>query len=171
MKTNIPFIDKEGIHQIAPQNLLPVLKGFRIAAEVLPFKLFVFSFTAINESNGGDFTYETLINTIDKNLIIGWSSNQGIYNIYKLDGKKINGFQNNRSRVFFTAFPSDANFGIGPDFNCLVVQKSDIAENNVAFSTVDATGFAVNGVADNELGILILFDMNPSQINTTSQTL
>jgi hypothetical protein len=170
MKAKIPFIDQEGVHKIAPDGLFPSLKNFRILAEVLPVKLFVFRFTATNDADPEDFSYEVLINSIDKDLIIIWNGDPGNYLIHKANGKKIKGFEGNTSRVFFTAFPSDANFGADKDFDCLVVQKSTIFDTSVVFATVDATGFALNGVANNELGILVLFDMN-TELNTTSQTL
>ena len=170
MKDNIPYFNNPGIHNLAPEGVDPLLSGFRLMPGTLPFKLFVFRFNQINAGDGTDFSYEVLMNTIDKDLIIAFGETEGNFVIKTSTGKAIKGYD--VSKMVFDSFKYYIlNTASAYSVLCANGDKGRWSPTDgIPFSTVDSTGFPVNGASDNQIGYLILFDLEPETLNSQTQT-
>jgi len=169
MKTNIPYYNEGGIQHMAPEGLGLLLAGFRLMPQTLPFNLFVFRFNQTNDANGSDFSYEVLINTIDKNLVIVYGLSDGAFIIKSSNGKEIKGF--NTDKMFFDSLKFYVYSSAVPYSVLGCSDKGDWrADDGIPFYTMDHSGFPANGVSDNQLGYLIFFDLEPETLNSITQT-
>jgi len=166
MKENKPFITTPGINHLAPEGLMPILANFRIAGHGLPYKIFLFTF---NNTSGSVFSYEKLINTIDKDLIIDRVLG-GSWVIKTSTGKPIKDF--NKHRMYFQGLDVAVTLSLGPQPYQILVpdNKSNWTELGVPFYSIDAFSTPVDGISDNLLGILCLFDLTDQEANVNVQT-
>lgn len=165
MKTNMPYINEGGIHHIAPDNVNPLLAGFRFMPQAFPFKMFVFRMTRTASLS---FSYEVLINTIDSDLIVEYNESDGSWMLKTLKGKPMAGFD--KDKMFFDAL-SYYQFSAAPPFKVIgSSEKADWNSNAIPFYTLDNTGFPSNDFCNNQLAFLILFDLKPEVLNSLTKT-
>ena len=167
MKDNIPHFNKSGVQKLAPEGVNPLLDAFRLMPNTFPFKMFVFRMTRTNVLS---FSYEVLVNTIDSDLMIEYAGSVGTWSLKTSSGKSILGF--NKDRMFFDALSYHPISTINPIKIIGASDKADWQANNIHFYTLDINGFSTpsNDYCDNQLGYLLLFDIDPEVLNSLTKT-
>lgn len=167
MKENKPYITTPGINKIAPEGLMPILAGFRTAGHTLPYKMYLFTFS---NPSGSTLVYESHINTIDKDLIVEYAGVGGNFRITTSTGKPIKGFS--KPLMAFCCLTNYYSLlgGALPYAPIITDEKINWSSANIPIYTVDSFAEVSEVSAQDQLCLLILFDLPGEQVNVNVQT-
>lgn len=161
-KSNIPWIDTPGPVEIAPYGMFPLLTGFRIPGSGLPYKMYLFTFS---NPSGSTLVYEPHINTIDKDLIVEYAGVAGSFRITTSTGEPIRGFS--KPLMAFCCLTNYYSLlgGALPYAPVITDEKINWSSSNIPIYTVDSFAEVAEVSAQDQLCLLILFDLPKDQVN------